>query len=89
MFHAPVHLVVANQHIAFHRGTHHPGKQGVSPVLQEAAYAKRVAFIEGVPTRIALQFAQEILPQHVKGLPFGGLKNGVDPSQAGGLSPPL
>ena len=51
-------------------------------MLQEAAHAKRLAFVEGVAARVALQFAEEVLSEDVEGLALGRLENRLDEPDA-------
>ena len=54
----------------------------VAAVLQEAAHAKRLAFVKGVAARIALQLAEEVLSEDVEGLALGRLENRLDEADA-------
>ena len=58
-------------------------------MLKEAANPEGVAFVKGVASRVAFEFAQQVLAQHVERLAFCGLEDGVDPADAGRLGAAL
>ena len=82
VLHPPFHVVLFQDVAALERRADHPRPQLIATVLQEATDTKRLAFVEGVPARVALQFAEEVLAEDIEGLSFGRLEDRLDEPDA-------
>ncbi len=86
---APIDAVFPKELGAFDSCAQDPRPQLISAMLKKATHPKGVPFVKAVSSWVAFQFTQEILAQHIVGLPFCGLENGLDPPNAGVFSSTL